>query len=329
MRAVLPVIVIGASTGGVEALCDLVAALPDKLPAAVCIVQHIGPNSSVLPNLLRRLGPLPAVHAHDGQDLRAGMIYVAPPALHLLLEDHKWRTSHGPKENHTRPAIDPLFRSAAQAFGQHVIGVVLTGQLDDGAAGLRAIKDCGGVAIVQDPEDALERQMPESALRATRADFCLPLAEIPAKLVELAERARTAASPGVPELVTREVLMNRGADSMQHLPDIADPATLTCPDCGGALWELRDKRPLRYRCHTGHAFSALTLAKVQMDAAEHALWASVRSQREKAMLLQRVAELAEAAGDKAQATAARQEAQSIQDKAARLRALAEAEPEGD
>jgi two-component system chemotaxis response regulator CheB len=189
-------IAIGASMGGVEALQKIAAGLPPDIPAAVCVVQHIGRNASVMPELLRRSGPLPAVHAAHGTAIRPGHIYVAPPDHHLLVERGTTRLTRGPRENWARPAIDPLFRSAAATYAHCVIAVVLTGLLNDGTAGLRAVRAAGGVAVVQDPADAPAPDMPWSALRHAGADFRVRLADIPDLLTRLAgELVRTDANP--------------------------------------------------------------------------------------------------------------------------------------
>lgn len=186
-------VVIGASAGGVRALLEIGAALPRFFAAPVCIVQHIGGHASILPELLRHRGPNPALHAQDGQRLAPGTLYLAPPDRHLLVQGEVLRLRHGPKENHARPSIDPLFRSAALSWGPRVIGVVLTGQMDDGTAGLKAIKDCGGIAVVQDPAGAAEPAMPRSALAHVAVDHCVPLAGIAPLLLRLVQPR--AASP--------------------------------------------------------------------------------------------------------------------------------------
>jgi two-component system, chemotaxis family, protein-glutamate methylesterase/glutaminase len=180
------IIAIGASMGGVDALQRLTAELPRDLPAAICVVQHIGRYTSQLPELLSRSGSLPALHARRGDAIRPGHIYVAPPDHHLLLNNGHIRLTRGPRENWARPAIDPLFRSAAKTYGALTVGVILTGMLNDGTAGLLAVRQAGGIAVVQDPHDAVAPDMPWSALRHAGADFRLPLDQIPPLLAELA-----------------------------------------------------------------------------------------------------------------------------------------------
>lgn len=321
------VVVIGASAGGVHALLEIAQALPPSFPAPVCIVQHIGDHPSLLPELLRFRGDNHAVHAHDGQRLAAGTLHVAPPDRHLLLEGDRLRLTHGPKENHARPAIDPLFRSAAASLGPAAIGVILTGQMDDGTAGLKAIKECGGRAIVQDPACAAEPEMPRSALANVAVDHCVPLAEIAPLLQRLVGDAAPRARPPVPEDVAREVAINRGGSDMEQLEKISTKSALTCPDCGGSLWEMKDPKPLRYRCHTGHAYSALSLAEAQRGASEHALWSSVRALRERELLLRRTSFVAASLGDEAQARAGRAQADRLKRQAQALQDMALAAPE--
>jgi two-component system chemotaxis response regulator CheB len=323
-------VVIGASAGGVTALLQITEALPRFFAAPVCIVQHIGGNPSLLPELLRFRGPNHAMHAEDGQRLTTGTLHVAPPDHHMLVDGDTLRLTHGPKENHARPAIDPLFRSAALSFGPQLIGVILTGQMDDGTVGLKAVKECGGTAIVQDPNTALEPEMPRSAMRNVKVDHCVPLAEIAPLLTRLIGMPpETDGRPlPVPENIVREVSINRGDASVEDLKPIATPSTLTCPDCGGSLWEMNEARPLRYRCHTGHAYSSLSLAQAQKDAAEHALWSSVRALREREMLLRRMAGVAAAMGDNAQAAAAQAQAERVNEQAHALQEFAESAPPG-
>jgi two-component system chemotaxis response regulator CheB len=214
------------------------------------------------------------------------------------------------------------------SHGTEAIGVVLTGQMDDGTAGLRAIKDCGGVAIVQDPETAAEAEMPRSALQNVDVDHCVPLHDIPSLLQRLVGVSPPRMRPAVPEEVVREVSINRGASTMEDLQHLASPSPLTCPDCGGGLWEMKDTKPLRYRCHTGHAYSSLSLSRAQKDSSEHALWSSVRALREREMLLRRMAGISSAMGESAQAAAASAQAERIRRQAETLQEFAESVPAG-
>lgn len=320
------VVVIGASAGGVTALLEITSSLAPAFPAPICVVQHVGKHPSILPDLLRHRRANNAVHAEDGQRLVPGTLHVAPPDRHMLLEGDTLRLTHGPKENHARPAIDPLFRTAALSWGSRVIGVVLTGQMDDGAAGLRAIKDCGGLAIVQDPATALEPEMPASALASVAADYCVPLEQIAGLLQRLVAAAPPKGVAGpAPEALRREVAINRGEATVEHLAAIATPSLLTCPDCGGGLAEVNDSKPLRYRCHTGHAFTAGTLARLQEGSAEYALWSGVRALQEREILLRRVAAVASATGDRTQAAVGQAQADRVRTQIRALEKFARAE----
>src|SRR5581483_492929 len=196
---------IGTSSGGIEALRVLLAALPADFPAPICIVIHTSTESpGIVPGILSRITPLPVRYAADGDALRAGHVYVAPPDRHLLVEPGRARVTKGPRENRFRPAIDPLFRSAAQVFGPGAIGVVLTGSLDDGTSGLDVIKRLGGTAVVQDPEDALYPSMPQSAIAHVAVDYVVPLAQLAPLLVGLTS-VPAAAWPAAPVPVEVEV----------------------------------------------------------------------------------------------------------------------------
>lgn len=322
-----PVIAIGTSFGGVEALLRLAAELPADLPAAIAVVVHIGPHPSLLPDLLRRAGPMRAVHAAEGEPIAAGTWYVAPPDRHLLLRDGHAHLSRGPRENHCRPAIDPLFRSVALGWGDRAIGVVLTGQLDDGTAGLAAIKSRGGVAVVQDPSSALAASMPASALANVDVDHCVPLHDLAVLLVDLA-RAMAVRAPTAPaeaahaadDALLREQAIFDGDHPMENLAAIAAPSPLTCPECGGTMFELKDG-PLRFRCHTGHAFTSLSLEDAQQEMAAHTMQASLRALREREMLLRRMAAVSRQIGDEQQAAIGSRQADRVRDQAASLERL--------
>ncbi len=299
-------IVIGASAGGIETLQKLLAALPGDLEAAVLIVLHTGP-ASVLPQILRRSSNLPASHPADGTLVRKGQIYIAPPDFHMLLEGNHLRVLHGPRENLHRPAIDPLFRSAAVSAGRRVIGVVLTGMLDDGTSGLMVIRAHGGAAIVEDPRTALFPAMPSNALRQVPDAQVLPIERIPAELVHLtteelpdgpkAEASATSVEAKETEFLELEV---------PQMPDDVrpgHPSAFACPDCGGVLWELEEKSGfLRFRCRVGHAFTLDHLDAEQRHAVETALWSALRALEESAALYRR---MGERAGGARQTSAAR------------------------
>jgi two-component system, chemotaxis family, protein-glutamate methylesterase/glutaminase len=286
------IIVIGASAGGVEALRELARGLPSNLPAAVFIVLHVPPASpSLLPRILNNSGPLRARHATNGEAIERGRIYVAPPDHHLLVERDRVRVVRGPKENRARPAADPLFRSAAHAYGTRVVGVILSGALDDGTAGLAAIKRRGGLTVAQDPEEALYPGMPRSAVENVALDHCLPVAGIAPLLGQLATvQAKDDAVYPMPEILKIENRIARLEESeMEDVEKIGELSAFTCPDCRGALWEMRDGDLLRFRCHVGHAFSADSLMADQSEELENALWAALRSLEENAALARRMA----------------------------------------
>ncbi len=284
------VIVVGASAGGVAALLGIAEALPADLPAALLIVMHVGAQRSVLPQLMAQRCALPVAHARHGEPLHAGLVRVAPPDHHLLVEPGCLALSRGPKENFARPAIDPLFRSAALACGPMAVGVVLTGGLDDGTAGLQAIKRCGGVAVVQDPDDAFDPSMPASALQHVQVDHCLPLASIAPLLVSLAAQP-VAPQRAVPieQLQHEHALMLAQGDPMEHLAAIGKATPFACPECHGGLWEVSDSRPQRYRCHTGHAFTEQSLEHAFAAAGDEAGWNALRSLQEREMFVEQLA----------------------------------------
>ena len=286
------IVVIGASAGGVDALKKLAAALPADYPGAVFIVMHISPEAhSELPAILSRVGVLPAVGATDEMPIQHGRIHVAPPDFHLLVERGLLRVVQGPRENRHRPAIDPLFRSAAWAYGPRAVGVVLTGNLDDGTAGLWAIKSCGGTTIVQEPTEADHPQMPMNALMHNRIDHRLPLEGIAALLTRLAQEAPDPFEPREPALTLEDEVQFAKLNRVLHdMGELGRLSPFTCPSCRGALWELEEGEHLRYRCHTGHAYSQASLLVDQGVAVEEGLYTAMRAVHEKAAALRRLAE---------------------------------------
>src|ERR1051325_2332378 len=268
------IVVIGASAGGMGALEKLVAGLPADLPAAVFVAWHLSPGvRTLLPSVLSRAGPLPAGQPSDGDPIKPGRIYVGPNDHHLLLERGYVRVTKGPKENRFRPAVDPLFRSAAYIYSPRVIGVVLSGALDDGTAGLWAIKLRGGTAIVQDPEDAMHRSMPLSALDNVEVDYKLPVADIGPLLGRLT-RAEAAAEPLIAaaerDKMESEVKIARESDP--RLEDVflkhGQLSPFPCPECHGVLSMIRDGNIVRFRCHTGHGLSSGTLLESASEQVE-------------------------------------------------------------
>jgi two-component system chemotaxis response regulator CheB len=292
------IIVIGASAGGVEALQRLCAALPADLPACVFVAQHLSPSArSMLPTLLYRVGPLHALSPTDGQEIEPGHIYVGAPDKHLLIRRGRVLMRRGPFENRTRPAVNALFRSAAVHYGSRVIGVVLTGLLDDGTEGLIAIKAAGGMSVIQDPEDAEWPSMPRNAQKRDHVDHSLPLAELPALLVRL---AREEAGPNVPlpeEYAIEDRIAAQEFAVME--PDIVtpgEPSHISCPDCGGVLNHIEVQNEVRFRCQVGHAFTPLGLAEAQNAELERALGIAVRTHRDRLRLFGQMSESAAARG---------------------------------
>jgi two-component system chemotaxis response regulator CheB len=289
-------IVVGASAGGVQALQRLVADLPPELPASVLVVLHMmSSGTSVLDSILGRAGELPVTKAVDGEPLERGHVYVAPPDHHLLLRGGSIHLSNGPRENGHRPAVDPLFRSAARAYGSRVIGVVLSGTLDDGTDGLRLIKARGGATVVQDPDDATYGDMPRSAIEFVGPDRVVPIAEMGRLLCELLDAPleprpeKSVADPREQELDLVEVELGR------EEPE-GDASLLTCPSCGGVLMEREDGSMVRFACSVGHAYSPESLVEQQGEALESALWQALRTLEERADLLERMSKRAQRRG---------------------------------
>jgi two-component system chemotaxis response regulator CheB len=304
------IIVLGASAGGVEALVRLVQGLPAGLPASLFVVCHTpASGGSQLPDILSRRGRLLAVHARDLEPARPGQIYVAPPDHHLLLRRGVMRLWRGARENHHRPAIDPLFRSAAAAYGPRVVGVVLSGSLNDGAAGLLAVRNAGGVAVVQDPAEAAVDGMPRAALAVAGADYVLRLDDIARLLTGLATEARpdegdpSMSDPidDMPDKVELDMAAQEAGDRRGQL------TVFTCPECGGALWQVDEKALTRFRCHVGHAYYGEALLAEQDEALEAALWTAVRTFKEKTVLARQLGAYQRGRGDAAAAARCEEE----------------------
>jgi two-component system chemotaxis response regulator CheB len=318
------IVVIGTSSGGVQAVLNLVARLEPDLPASLFVVIHTSPSSpGVLGNIVTRAGTLPASLAADGEEIRQGQVYLAPPDHHLLIEHGKVRVVRGPQENGFRPAVDPMFRTASRAYGPRVVGIILSGGLDDGTRGLFDVKRAGGVTVVQDPDEALIPMMPLSAIQNVEVDHILPVAEIASLISRLARNGQPVAE--VPNLMPNH---NRDeSDRVETGIDSTDvdyegpPSALTCPACGGALWASPENEPLGFSCHEGHGYTSETLALAQAADIELALWTAVRTLDEKAVLHHRMAERAASRDLDAIAQANRQTAAEAARRADLIRSL--------
>jgi two-component system chemotaxis response regulator CheB len=290
------IIVIGGSAGGLEATEKLLSGLSRNLNAALFVVLHTSPQGgAALPQILERSGTLPVSFAIDGDKIELGRVYVAPPDHHLTLENGTISVQRGPLENGFRPAVDPLFRSAAKQYDGRVVGVVLSGALDDGTFGLMAVKEAGGTAIVQHPYEAFVPGMPLSAIQSVEVDHIVRVSEMPPLLMKATEsglggkgrpQRRTNDSSADVDPTGRDIQLN-GVP-----PDtlVDPPSTFVCPECGGTLWEVQEGGLRRYRCHTGHGFTGNTLLAAQNGKIENALWSAVRVLMERAALHRQLAE---------------------------------------
>jgi len=321
------IVVIGASAGGMEALQQVVSGFPADLPASVFVVWHLSPGlKSILPSVLNKSGPLRASHPSDGDRIERGRIYVAPNDHHMLLENGYIRITKGPKENRFRPAVDPLFRSAAYVYGPRVVGVVLTGALDDGTAGLYTIKLRGGTAVVQEPADAMIRSMPLNALEHTSADYTLPAAgigDLIARLVREEAPRLPKLDPDEEEKIRLEVKIAEGADALErNVMRFGELSPFTCPECRGVLTLLKDGKIVRFRCHTGHALSASSLLQGTNEVLEQKLWDGVRALDEAVMLLNQLGEKFAAAGNAQAAEQCFDKAREAHERSQTIRAAA-------
>ncbi len=324
MRVTRDIIVIGASSGGLEAITRLLESLPIDFPAAVFIVLHIPANPpSILHSVLQRKSRLPVFPAVEGAQVRHGVVTVAVSDHHLMFADGHIRLTRGPRENRSRPAADATMRSAAVAFGPRCIGVVLTGNLDDGTAGLWAIKDRGGVAIAQSPEEAEYPSMPRNAVQHLEVDHVVGLAELSGLLqglvvedvdVEVRDRGQDAVS------IENQIAGGENALKAGVL-SLGVPSINTCPHCHGTLSEVRDAGPLRFRCHTGHVFTPSSLL-VDLDRTiDETLWSALRSIDERQLLLEQLIESAKLRGDNREAQEYARQAEDARMRGDEIRAL--------
>ncbi len=278
------IVVIGASAGGIDALRALLRPLEGGFPAALFLVTHLAPGPSRLDDVLAAATSLKVLFAEDGDVIRPGTLLIAPPSRHLILERERILLRRGPRENLWRPAIDVLFRSAAVAFGSRVVGIILSGALDDGASGLKAISQCGGLCIVQSPADASYPDMPEAALGAVPEARVMPIGEIAAALPTIVSQAAPPPPP-VPDLIRLEARVAAGDEAATREIEArgGEPTNFNCPECGGPL-QRELLPPLRFRCRVGHAFAASSLAEASSQAVESSLWAAIRLLEQRANL---------------------------------------------
>lgn len=287
------IVVIGASAGGLHALRTILRGLPADFHASVFVVQHMAPaGPGLLATILQDGCALPVVPATDGAPIERGRVYVARPDRHLTVDREQVRVTRGPRENLSRPAVDPLFRSAALAFGGRVVGVVLTGRLDDGTAGLWAVKQRGGLTVVQDPDDAEYPSMPRNALKYVRPDHVVPLAEVALLLERLTgEPAPTSEEPSMTEELRAETAIAQEDNALQvGVLRMGELTPYTCPECHGVLVRIREEAIPRFRCHTGHAYSLESLLEEVSRGIEETLWSAVRAMEEGVLLLDHLSE---------------------------------------
>ena len=286
------IIVIGSSAGGVQALTELVRFLPEDFPGSIFIVHHISPGyKSHLAEILTAKGKLPAISPEDGEAIKPGIIYVARENRHLLVKQDHVMVPFGPRENRLRPSIDALFRSAAAYQTSRVVAVLLTGYLDDGVSGLAAVKRCGGITIVQDPQEAEVPDLPNNAITSMEVDHVLPISAIAAKLVEIVHQPAGEPLP-VPEEIIMDVKVSEHTvpGGLRSMHNVGEITPYTCPDCGGSMWEVKDEPMGRLMCHTGHSFTMSSFLTSQSEVIENSLWEVIRFIQERMKVIERLAE---------------------------------------
>jgi two-component system chemotaxis response regulator CheB len=282
------ILVIGTSVGGLQALENLISQLQPDFPLPIVIVQHISADATgnVLLQKLANLGNLKCQHGKNNASVLPGHLYLAPSDHHIIINDKKKiLITKGAHENRSRPAIDPLFRSAAVAYGNGTIAILLTGYLDDGTAGMKVVKECGGICIVQDPRDAQYPDMPQNALQTVAIDYCLPLSEMGGLLYQIL----SSVSPSkvkIPNAVLIEAkIAERVLSDLPSVNALGEQVPFNCPGCGGVLWKISESGEIRFRCHVGHAYTAATLMAEQTMKIEETMWTALRMFEERKNLL--------------------------------------------
>jgi len=287
------VVVIGTSAGGLNALIQLISQLQANFPAPILVVQHISSDATgnVLLESLNKFSELKCAHAKNGTKLKPGYLYLAPSDHHLMVDsDHKILVTKGAQENRSRPAIDPLFRSAAVEYGNKAIAILLTGYLDDGTAGMKVIQRCGGICIIQDPADADYPDMPQNALNQLTPEYCLPVSEMGGLLYQLMSRKVPKAKATPEDILIEAKIAKRVLSDLPSVNALGDQVPFNCPGCGGVLWMVDRGISMRYRCHTGHAYTAAALLAEQTKKIEETMWVALRMFEERRNLLTTVAE---------------------------------------
>jgi two-component system, chemotaxis family, protein-glutamate methylesterase/glutaminase len=281
------IIVIGASAGGISAVAKVVEGLSNDINAAVLVVLHLSRSSNAgnIVRMFQKHTKLVCMVAEDNTVIRKGHLYLAPADHHLMITGERMRVKQGPVENKYRPSIDVLFRSAAVHFGNRVIGIILTGMLEDGTSGMSAIQRCGGICIVQDPAEAEYADMPRSVLNLLRVDHQAVLAEMPGIIYRLMDQPSPEARPVPRELQIEAELTEKMMSDINQLKKIADRSDFICPDCGGGLWAIKNDPTHRYRCHTGHVYTENMLFDQQGVGLEDSVYVSLRMLEERRNLL--------------------------------------------
>jgi two-component system, chemotaxis family, protein-glutamate methylesterase/glutaminase len=286
------IVVVGASAGGLNSIIELTAQLNDKIDAAVFIVLHITQITSpeLLVQRFENNSSFSCKLAEDGEKIQRGHIYVAVPDRHLLIKNRTVLVGRGSPENRWRPSIDILFRSAAAAYGGRVIGIILSGMMEDGTAGMLAIKKSGGTLIAQDPEEAEYPDMPQSVLNNMKVDYCVPLDAMGAILLEKSKDGKENFAFAPPEVIAEANIAERVAIDIDKVSELGDKSVFSCPDCGGGLWEIKEEDVTRYRCHIGHMYNQKELELRQKQALENTMWIALRMMEERRNLLRKMSE---------------------------------------
>jgi two-component system chemotaxis response regulator CheB len=301
MNILKKIIVIGASAGGYQPIADLVKSLPVDPDVAVFVVLHMSKSSSasVVLHHLQQRTTLNCRVAEDGELIQGGHLYLAPADHHLMVKNGFIRVHNGPRENRWRPSIDVLFRSAAANYDSHVIGIILSGLLDDGTSGMSAIKRSGGLCIVQEPEEAVYPDMPNSVLSIVDVDYRVPLSDMGYIITDNLSKQSTAMLPIPDDVRVEAEITEKMISSIDDLQKIGTHSNFSCPDCGGGLWKINNDGVHRYRCYTGHVYTERVLSQMQSEELEASLWVSIRIMEERRNFLNIIAGHEMEAGHKA------------------------------